>query len=448
MSDTFAARLPLFRLASLLGALPLLALAPARAADEVAQESASVHGQFTTVIQRHGRFNSGYEGANSLHAVEGSKTTMDATLYLGWRPWSGGELYLNPEFDRGFGLSDTLGVAGFTSGEAYKVGHHSAYGRLHRAFLRQVLALGESESAVEAAANQLGGKRADDNLTLTVGKFSVGDLFDANSYAHDPRADFLNWSVIDAGAFDYAADSWGFSLGAAAEWNQGDWTLRGGLFSLSREPNSTRLDRSFAQHQGVIEGEHRHRWGERPGKFKLLAFASHGRMGRYDEAVALAQAGGVPADTAAVRRVANKSGLSVNLEQEVADGVGVFARWSRNDGKTEAYDFSDINRSLSLGLSLNGRLWGQPDHTAGFAWVSNGLSSPARAYFAAGGLGILIGDGRLPRYGSEQITEAYYALRLVEGLSLGLDWQQVRHPAYNPERGPVTVLGARVHAEF
>lgn len=427
---------------ALLIAAALLPALPALAADS---EAWNVHGQFTTVAQRHNRFASPYAGPNSLQADEGTKTTMDATAYLGLRLWPGAELYLNPEFDRGFGLSNTLGAAGFPSGEAYKVGHHSAYGRLQRAFLRQVIATaGSGQEAQASAANQLAGPRPTEGLTLTVGKFSVADVFDTNAYAHDPRADFLNWSVIDAGAFDYAADSWGYSLGAAAEWSRGDWTGRLGLFALSREPNGTTLDRSFAQHQAVAELEHRHEIAGRPGRLRLLAFSSRARMGRYDEAVAQ----GAPADTAGVRRMATKQGFSINAEQELAPQLGGFLRYSRNDGRTEAFDFTDIHRSLSLGLSLRGAAWAQPEHTLGLAMAVNGLSSPARRYFAAGGLGILIGDGQLRRYASEQIAEAYYAMNLAPGLSATLDLQRLRHPAYNAERGPATVAGARLHAEF
>jgi len=193
-------------------------------------------------------------------------------------------------------------------------------------------------------------------VTLTTGKFSVVDVFDNNSFAHDPRADFLNWAVIDAGAFDYAADSWGYSLGAAAEWNPGDWTGRLGLFALSREPNGTHLDRSFAQHQWVAELAHRHEIGGRPGKLRLLAFSSHARMGTYDDAVALA----APADTALVRRMAAKQGFAVNAEQALGGNLGAFARYSPNDGRTEAFDFSDINSLLSFGLSVNGEAWSRP----------------------------------------------------------------------------------------
>ncbi|MCE4557705.1 carbohydrate porin [Pelomonas cellulosilytica] len=433
----------MIRLTPLAITAALAALATSSHADD--GERWSVHAQFTVVAQRHGRFTSPYEGDNSLRADEGTKTTMDATAFLGLRLWQGGEFYVNPELDRGFGLSDTLGAAGFPSGEAYKVGHHSAYGRLQRAFLRETVALGDSaREDVAPAANLLGGSRLVDGLTLTVGKFSVVDVFDTNGTAHDPRSDFLNWSVIDAGAFDYAADSWGYSLGAAAEWRQGDWTARAGVFALSREPNGTRLDASFAQHQGVAELEHRHDIAGRTGTVKLLAFSSRARMGAYDDAVWL----GRPADTSVVRRPANKHGFAINAEQALTGGVSAFARYSHNDGRTESFDFTDINQSLSTGVTVKGAAWSRPGHTLGLAIAVNGLSAPAQRYFAAGGLGILVGDGRLARYAREQIAEASYTLPLVSGLSATLDLQRLQHPAYNAERGPVAVIGARLHAEL
>ncbi len=177
-------------------------------------------------------FTAPYAGANSLSPNRGAET-VDAALYLGARLWRGAEAWINGEIDQGFGLDDTLGVAGFPSGEAYKIGRSRPYLRLPRLFLRQTLDLGEAGETVDAAANQLGGSRGADRVVITIGKFSVGDIFDTNRYAHDPRGDFLNWAAIDAGTFDYAADAWGYTAGAAVEWYQGAWTLRGGLFDLS-----------------------------------------------------------------------------------------------------------------------------------------------------------------------------------------------------------------------
>ena len=418
------------------------------AAEAGAPEIWSLHGQFTNVTQYHPRFTSPYRGSNSLDPGNRGNETVDLTLFVGARLWEGGAVYVNPEVDQGFGLSNTLGVAGFPSGEAYKVGSATPYVRLHRAFFRQVIGLGGSPEAVQPAANQLGGSQDPNNLTLTVGKFSVVDIFDTNTYAHDPRSDFLNWSIIDAGAFDYAADAWGYTYGAAAEWTQSWWTIRGGVFDLSRVPNSKYLERGFGQFAAIAELEERHTLFARPGKVKLLGFVNRGRMANYSDAVRLAeQTGGTP-DVALVRQYRSRPGMVLNLEQEVTSDLGAFARASFNDGSKEAYEFTEINKSVSTGLSLKGNYWNRPDDTIGLAGSVNGLSHAARSYFAAGGLGILIGDGQLPHYGLEKILETYYALRVAEPLTISLDYQYIVNPAYNRDRGPVSIFGLRVHAEM
>lgn len=408
----------------------------------------NAHGQLTNVTQKHGTFASSYVGQNSLLPRENAKETVDGTLFLGLKVWPSGEIYLNPEFDQGFGLSDTLGLAGFSSGAAYKVGHDSPYGRLQRAFLRQTFSLGDDISMVESGPNALTGPKPNENLTLTVGKFSVVDIFDNNSYAHDPRADFLNWAVIDSGAFDYAADSWGYTYGMAAEWTQHDWTVRGGIFAMSTAPNSETIDKTFGQREWVGELERRYDWSGHKGAIRLLGFLNQGRMANYNDAVTLAQSSGQPADVNRVRKMNSKSGFALNVEQELVHDLAAFARLSRNRGKTEAYDFTDVNQSLSAGLSLKGSYWNQPMHTLGSALALNGLSKQAQAYFAAGGSGILIGDGQLPHYSKEQILETYYAVKVNRALSVTGDFQYVKNPAYNADRGPVSIWGMRVHAEF
>ncbi|CAM3846789.1 carbohydrate porin [Roseateles saccharophilus] len=434
--------------AMLLGAGLGLMARQAMAAD-AGQEEWNWHVQATSTTQRHGSFSSPYAGPNSLPPHESAKETVDATLFLGLRLWKGGELYLNPELDQGYGLANTLGAAGFTSGDAYKVGHDSVYGRLHRAFLRQTLALGPDAGIVEAGANQLAGARPDERLTLTLGKISVVDLFDGNSYAHDPRADFLNWAVIDSGAFDYAADSWGFSAGATAEWVRGDWSLRGGFYAMSKRPNGETLDGKFGQRQWLVEAERRFIWMGRPGAVRLLGFVTEARMASYVDALNLFQATGqMPTDLAPLRRFQRKHGVAFNAEQEVAQGVGAFVRCSWNDGRTEAYDFTDINRSVAAGLQIKGSFWRQPEHTLGLALASNGLSGQARRFFAAGGLGILVGDGMLPHAANERILEAYYKFPLGRFLSVTGDYQHLRNPAYNADRGPVSALALRLHAEY
>ena len=410
-------------------------------------ENWALHGQMTNVTQGHRRFTSPYSGQNSLIANGRTEETTDLTLYAGVRLWRGAELWINPEIDQGFGLSNTVGVAGFPSGEAYKIGANAPYLRLPRAFIRQVIPLGGAQEKVEAEANQLSGMKASDNVTLTVGKFSVTDIFDTNSYAHDPRADFLNWSIIDAGAFDYAADSWGFTYGVAAELTQGAWTLRGGAFQLSSIPNGKIVTVDFSQYMLVGELERRHQWSGHPGRVKLLAFVNRGRMANYQDAVQLGQQTAATPDVSLVRRFASRPGATINLEQELSPGLGSFVRASINDGSKESYEFTEINKSLSAGLSLKGDRWGRRDDTMGIAAVINRLSGAAQAYFAEGGLGILIGDGRL-NYDAEKIMEAYYSLHMNAHLKLALNFQYVHNPSYNRDRGPVSIYGVRVHAEF
>ena len=411
-------------------------------------EDWSLHGQTTFVDQYHPAFKSPYAGQNSLDPGSRGDETFDATLFAGIRLWQGGEAYANPEIDQGFGLSDTIGVAGFPSGEAYKIGKSTPYFRLQRLFFRQTFDLGGDIEAVESSANQLGGAHTADNLIITIGKISVTDIFDTNTYAHDPRADFLNWSVIDSGAYDYAADSWAYTYGAAAEWTQSWWTLRAGLFDLSRVPNDADLVRGFGEYEIVTEGEARHTLWGKAGKLKLLGFVNRGKMGDYNDALRLAQAIGTTPNIAAVRHYAFRPGIALNLEQQFTDDLGAFARASLNDGSKEAYEFTEINRSVAVGLSLKGSDWGRSNDTVGMAAVVNDLSTSARSYFAAGGLGILIGDGQLPHYGTEDILEAYYSAQLLGWLTAGTDYQFIANPAYNRDRGPVSVLAVRLHAQF
>jgi high affinity Mn2+ porin len=425
----------------------VLAMSPALAAANDS-ETWSVHGQITHVWQYHPAFRSSVRGPNSLDPGSRGNETTDATLFAGVRLWDGIEIYANPEIDQGFGLSNTLGVAGFPSGEAYKVGKSSPYFRLQRLFARLTIDLGGDEQLVASGANQLAGSRAANNIVVTIGKISPGDVFDVNSFAHDPRSDFLNWSVIDSGAFDYAADAWGYSYGATAEWNQDWWTARFGLFDLSRVPNSTQLETSFGQFELDGELEERHTIDGEPGKVKLLAYLNRGRMGSYLDAVALAAASHAPPQTALVRSYASRPGMALNMEQQISDDWGIFLRASLNDGSKEAFEFTEINRSVAFGTSLTGARWGRRDDVVGAAVVSNAISSDARSYFAAGGLGILIGDGSLSHYAQENIVEVYYSAAATNWLWLSADYQWIGNPAYNASRGPVSVIGARLHAAF
>ena len=438
-------------LALMLATPPIAARAddPAPPAADTAPEQWAIHGQTTLFEQYHPGFTSPYRGTNSLDPGSRGDETLDATLYLGFRPWTGGEIWVNPEMDQGFGLSNSYGVAGYVSGEAYKVGWPTPYYRMPRAFFRQTIDLGGATETVKPDLNQLGGSQTGNRVVITAGKLSVVDIFDTNTYAHDPRNDFANWSIIDAGAFDYAADAWGSTYGAVTEIYLDRWALRAGLFDLSVQPNDKYLEnRLFSQFQIDLELEERHTLWDQPGKVKLLYWLTRGALGLYSDALAMAAATNSVPDTALVRNYRSKAGIVLNLEQQVAEGIGVFARLSASQGSVEEVDFTDINQSLSFGVSLAGTRWDRPDDTAGLAAAVNQISRAGKQYLMAGGLGGIIGDGQLPQAGPEQILEAYYSAAVIRYTHLTLDYQFINNPAYARERGPVSVLGLRLHAEF
>jgi high affinity Mn2+ porin len=407
----------------------------------------NLHGQTTFVGQYAAPFYAPYRGANSLDPNI-ARQTWDVTFYVGRRLWSGAALWMNPEIDQGYGLSNTLGIGGFTSGEAYKLGYAHPYVRVPRVIVQQTINLAGKEETVEAGLNQFRDTHSTNRLVLTVGKFSVSDTFDTISYAHDPRNDFLNWSLIDAATFDYAADAWGFTYGAALEWYQGRWAARGGFFALSRIPNSADIDTSFGQYQLVYEVERQHTYHDQPGKIAVVGFLSRGRMGRYADALAFAAENGTIPNTADVRQYATRPGVNLNVAQQIRPDFGIFGRAGWADGSVEPFEFTDIDHTASAGVSLLGRRWGRKDDTLGLALVLNGISAEHQAYLAAGGLGILVGDGKLPHPGTESIVETYYRVPLGPAWQLSADYQFIVNPAFNSDRGPVSVISARLRAQF
>jgi high affinity Mn2+ porin len=406
----------------------------------------AVHGQATLVEQYAAPFHAPYAGQNSLASNSG-RETFDLDLYVGYRPWKGAEIWVDPEIDQGFGLSSTFGVAGFPSAEAYKVGQNYPYARIPRAFLRQTIDLGGESQKVDAGINQLAGTQTSDRLVITVGKFGVVDIFDKNKYANDPRNDFLNWTAVNTGAFDYAADAWAFTYGGAAEWYTGQWTFRAGAFDAPIVPNSTELDPTFGQFQMVGEIERRYDlWGQ-PGKVLVTGYLARARLGSFQDAITAAALAGTTPDTASVRTYTGKAGITANLEQQIIPGVGLFARAGYTPGNLEVFAFTDVDQTVSTGTSISGKFWGRSDDTLGIVGVVNMISKEHQAYLAAGGLTPIIGDGMLPHPGPEQIMEVYYQLP-VYSWQLTFDYQFITNPAYNRDRGPVSVVATRLHAQF
>jgi high affinity Mn2+ porin len=421
----------------------------------------SLHGQSTFVYQGYPTFRSPFLGPNSLWPTGNARETFDLTLFAGLRLWQGAEFWFNPEIDQGHGLADTHGVAGFPSGESYKLGFDYPYARAQRYFVRQTIDLGGEAQKADADVDLFAQSYTANRLVLWVGKFAIVDVFDTNKYANNPKTDFMNWALINAGTFDYAGDAWGYTYGAAAEWYQGIFALRAGLFDLSATPAGGALnaaayglDNTFGQQQYVGEIEERHQlWGQ-PGKLKVTAFLSHGKAGDFADAIALAQpsqpfAGDPSTALASLRNTyRNRTGVSLNLEQQLTETMGMFARAGWADGNIEPWDFTDIDRTVSAGLSINGKNWGRADDTIGVAGIINGLAPNHQAYFAAGGLGILIGDGALPNYGLEQIIETYYSYAITDSTKVTFDYQFIANPAYNADRGPVNAFAGRLHTTF
>ncbi len=390
-----------------------------------------------------------YSGPNSLSADKESSYSFTATAALGFRPWTGGEFYFDPEAAQGVPLSGLTGLGGFTNGEIARTSGPKLKAYRARLFLRQTWGMGGDQEAVEADANQLAGKVDKRRWVLTAGNLSVTDIFDDNTYSHDPRTQFLNWSLMTHGAYDYAADARGYSWGVALEWYHDDWAVRAGRFIQPKEPNQQELESRIFQHFGdQLEVEHAHAIGGQPGKLRILAFRNRARMSRFEDAIDLAaRMGGTP-DINDVRTGDQiKHGFGVNLEQALSSDIGLFARASWADGGTETYAFTEIDRSVSGGVLVKGSAWGRGQDSIGMALARNGLSNARRDYLSAGGISYFIGDGRL-NYRPEAILETFYNINVSKGTWVSLDWQYIRNPAYNADRGPAKVASVRLHVEF
>jgi len=409
-----------------------------------------IRGQTTYIQQSYPKFRALYTGPNSLMPGAQSRETWSTSAFIGVKLWDGGELYYNPEFLQGFGLSETVGAGGFPNGEAQKSGFLYPRYSTSRLFLRQTFGFGGREEKVESAYGLMAGKKDVDRLTIQIGKFTVHDVFDNNAYAQDSRADFMNWSIWAAGAFDYPADRIGLGYGATAEYNRKDWAIRAGYFLIGDKSNSNNFDMRVGDRGGyVAEYEKRYELFGRDGKLRLLGFFHRSFAGGYRDAIDLSTTTGIDINTASVntRQTRTKFGYAINLEQSVTDDVGVFSRWSWNNGKSDITAFTDIDSSFSLGTQIKGAKWGRPDDKIGIAGAINGLSKDHRDFLAAGGLGPLIGDGAL-NYRQEKILETYYAYSVVKDVTLTFDYQFMVNPAYNADRGPVHFFTGRLHAEF
>lgn len=381
----------------------------------IAQEKPfDFHIQATTITQTHGAFDAPYSGANSLPPIRETDTSLTATLFFTFR-YRNTEIGLHPELAGGNGFGGVVGIAGFPNGEIPRVGKPTPTPYIGRLYLKQKIS----------------------RFTWTFGKIAASDFFDGNAFSHDPRAQFMNWAIMYNGAWDYPADTRGYTVGAVQEVNLGRAAFRVGSFLEPAEANIMRLDRHIAtNHAEAFEWQQRY---SKDGTVRALAFLNHANMGVYRNA---------DRDISVARKAGTlKYGFGLNLEQRLTENVGLFSRFGWDDGKTESWTFTEIDRTASGGISVRGSRWKRANDTFGMAVAVNALSGDHRAYLSRGGYGFIIGDGRLEHPGRETIFEAYYALQVDKLLTISPDYQFIANPAYSRDRGPVNVFSVRVHFE-
>ena len=446
-------------LAGVIASVALLTFAPPSRGDDEATlratelnhlasgvgSAASVHVQTTVIPQGHPGLGGNASGPGVLSSQPELNTSATATVFAGVRPWSGTELYLNPEAGAGTGISGTQGIAAYPNGEIYRVGDPAPRVYVARAFVRQTVGLGGPQESVENDLNQIAGHRDISRLTFTAGKFALPDLFDDNLYSHDARTQFMNWGLMQNGTWDVASDTRGYTWAVAVELNEPTWAVRFASGMMPTTANGAVFDDNIGQARGDnLELEYRYSLAEHPGRARLLAYANHADMGSYSETLANPAYG---MDITKTRAYRTRYGIGLNIEQELTPNVGVFARLGWNDGQEETWAYTEMDQTVSGGMSVRGSLWSRPSDTVGVAGVLGGISAEHRAYLAAGGSGFMLGGG-LPGYALEKAIEIYYAWGFWRACSATVDYQEVFNPGYNLDRGPAAIFAGRLHLEI
>jgi high affinity Mn2+ porin len=435
---------------ALLALLPQLALAEPATEDEWDAKF-----QTTYNWQRHPGYSAAYTGPNSIIADHEKMYTFSTTAFLGFRPWQGGEAYFDPEVSQGVPFSTNLvGMGGYTNGEITRAAGTNPMLYRQRLFLRQTWNNGGESQRVEAAQNnQLAGWVDKDRVVLTAGNFSTLDVFDPNTYAKDPRTQFMNWGNWTYAAYDYAADARGFGWGAAIEWYKKDYVLRFARMTGPKVPNGLPVDLALGSHYGdQLEVEHAHELYGRPGKVRVLGWRDRAILASFNDALAWlkahpAQYTGPDALVATRYTEKIKYGVGLNIEQELNDSTGFFMRAMQTDGRTETYAFTEVDGSFSTGITIKGDTWGRSADGVGLSVMQNMLSNERRRFLEAGGISFFLGDGKL-NYRPEAIFEGYYSFNLQKGVWLTTDYQRLVNPAYNADRGPIDVYAVRLHLEY
>ena len=412
------------------------------------------HLQNTEVVQGYPALSAKYSGPNSLPRGGQTRETVSLDVMAGLRLWRGAEAHIDGIMWQGFGVGNAFGIEGFPNNEAFRVGTAVPNATAARLFIRQTIGFGGEQEDVPDDQLTLAGKQDVSRLTLTLGRYAASDIFDKNAYANSARTQFMNWALVNNFGWDFPADTIGFTTGFAAELNQPQWTLRYGIFEVPGDAFITwpyDSSKEGPAHDGsfgmVLEFERRYSISDHPGVLRFLAFLNKANMANYSAATALLAAHGAGADISSAHAYRYKYGFGFNGEQELARNIGIFSRLGWNDGKEQGWMFNDVCYTASLGVSIKGEAWHRPDDTFGLAGVINGISRSEQKFFKAGGLGILAGDGNL-NYGWEKVLETYYSFQICKSTHLTVDYQFIDDPAFNRDRGPVSVFGVRFHWEL
>ena len=415
----------------------------AQQTDTLITERFSIHGQTTVVTQFKPAFHANYSGKNSLSALQETRTSITATLFLGAALWRGAGIFINPEIGGGSGLSGSSGVGASTNGETYRIGNPAPNFELARLYFRQIVPL-TSETIYDGSdINKIAGRIPDDYFSFTVGKISISDFFDNNKYSHDPRTQFLSWALMSNGAWDYPANTRGYTPSIVVEYVTPKHQLRYGFSLVSTKANGMMMNWSISQAgSNTLEYTYNYNIAGKCGAFRLLSFFTTANMGNYDQSIE--QAPSAPDIHSTEKTGRTKYGFGISTDLKISKDLGVFLRASWNDGKNETWEFTEIDRSASFGISLDGQKWNRQNDNIGLAYVVSGLSSPHRRYLQAGGLGFELGDGNL-NYGLENLTELYYSMALGRNIFVSGEYQFLSNPGFNKDRGPVNVFSVRVH---
>jgi high affinity Mn2+ porin len=410
-----------------------------------------ISGQANIVLQWHPAFPAKYSGPNSLRSHAENATSKIYTLFLGYALTNNTEVFLDMESAEGHGISEALGLAGFTNLDVVRNPQlaHTPY--VARIMLRQVIPLSREKVTAERGPFGLATSLPARRIEFRFGKFGMADFFDLNTWGTDSHLQFLNWTVDNNGAYDYAANTRGYTDGVILEYDDHWFTARFAETLMPKVANGINLDADIARARAEnLELEARGKLiAHRAGVVRLLSYLNHADMGNYREAIAdfLDHETATPDIIATRRQGRHKYGFGLNFEQEITSQVGVFGRLGWSDGRNESFAYTEDDRTLELGAFTKGESWHRRNDRAGVAFVANGIVAAHRQYLALGGLGFLLGDGALA-YGHEKIFEGFYTAHLWRGFFASFDLQHINNPGYNKDRGPVTVPGLRLHVDF